>query len=293
MHAKLLLLKGRNSIQLLVSTANFASNKRSQNAFWKSPVLYFKQTSTLQSTTPFQRRLRLFFKCFDAGIHDALRQTLDKSIDKLLSAVDFRSIPPSIHLVTTTPSGCSKEPTGLKQIKDIRKPKTDFVTLQPTSFGAHLDVDFWKEIRAAFNITNQHYRIVCPKLCVYSKIQRKRLQCVPHDVRSHFEDFVWKDNGYNQSGSDEPNVPHFKLYYGEKKNKIKWILFTSMSLSLGACGRFVCPSNMFCIYKNRCCRCSSNSSNSKCKQLYVGRNFEMGVMFTSPSEISEISVPIV
>jgi hypothetical protein len=283
MHAKMLLLVGKRSTQLCISTANFASNQRSQNAFWSSPVL---RRSKYPQKTPFQQRLVNFFQCFDGGILEALRQTLNKPIDSLLNQLDFSAIASYIHLVTTTPAGCSRAPTGLAQIRKIMKPETHKVTLQPTSFGAHLDADFWTNIQSAFGIGSD-YRIVTPKLCVYSKIQRKRLQCVPEDVRQHFEDFRWKNRLYNKIGN-YPNVPHFKLYYGEtNNNKISWLLFTSMSLSLGACGRDVCPNNMYCIYKNRCCKCNQ-PKQTNCKTCFCGRNFEMGIMFTKHLEGIEI-----
>ena len=288
MHAKMLMLVGKKSIQLCISTANFASNQRSQNAFWSSPVL---RRSKYAQKTPFRQRLVSFFRCFDGGIQEALRQTLNKPIDSLLKEVDFTPIASHIHLVTTTPAGCSRAPTGLAQIRKIQKPKADKVTLQPTSFGAHLDVDFWKNIKSAFDI-GKEYRVVTPKLCIYSKIQRKRLQCVPADVRQHFEDFRWKNRLYNKIGNGYPNVPHFKLYYGEtnNNNKISWLLFTSMSLSLGACGRDVCPNNMYCIHKNRLCKCNQNQSETNCETCFCGRNFEMGIMFT---KIKGIEVPFV
>lgn len=292
MHAKMLMLVGKKSIKLLISTANFAANQRSQNAFWSSPLLYHTDRSDHSETTPFQQRLLTFFRCFDGGIQEALNQTLNEPVDSLLNDVDFTAIASHIHLVTTTPAGCSlSAPTGLAQIRRIKKPQTDKVTLQPTSFGAHLDADFWKNIKTAFGIASD-YRVVTPKLCVYSKIQRKRLQCVPEDVRQHFEDFKWKNCLYNQTGNESPNVPHFKLYYGEtNKNKISWLLFTSMSLSLGACGREVCPNNMYCIFKNRCCKCNQPKPETNCKTCFCGRNFEMGIMFTK--NLEGIEVPFV
>lgn len=285
MHAKIMLVRGRKSIQLLISTSNFADNKRSQNAFWRSPVMPILSSSATKSTT-FQSRLISFFQCFESGIQEALNWLHDSPVHTFLKRVDFKRIPSYVHLITSTPAGCSGGVGGLKQIQQVKKPKTDQVTIQPTSFGAHLDEDFWNTLRAAFGIFKKPYRIVTPKLCVYSKIQRKRLQCVPSHVRKHFEPLTWKDDRLNMPGDEFANVPHFKLYYGCRKGKMKWLLMTSMSLSLGACGRKVCPENLYCVYTNNCCKCNKGRH---CRPVTVTRNFEMGVMLTN--NLDHVQIP--
>jgi hypothetical protein len=248
-----------------------------------------------RSNTSFQAELQRFFSCLTLGIRQeinaVLSRTCRRSLDQMLQRADFGKIPNWIELVTTTPADCSDMPIGVRalrlQLERHGVGASALTTLQPTSFGANLDEAFWKEwLQICKARSVQFARVVVPRLCVLSRIQRQRLKAVPTKLRSMFEDLVFKDSRLNQDLADQhdhtvANVPHFKLYFGSDKTRkqIDWLLMTSMSMSLGAAGRSACPNNMYAVHTNQNqCKCAAKCA-AKCKKRFVGRNFELGVLF--------------
>ena len=291
MHAKFFLMVGTRHLQLTVCTGNLsAENKRSQNAVWTSPLLPLSTSSTRSTREDLRRSLQRFFRCFSVGVRDQIdsvfQRSCGNSLHDLLGKADFSAIPPFVSFVMTTPPDCSNgHEVGLlalhNELKRRSIKQSELTTFQPTSFGANLDSTFWQKSVLRIAKSASKARVVVPKLCVYSKIQRQRLlKAVPTRFRSLFEDLVWKEKP-QYKGFNEPrnitakNVPHFKLYYGSdaKQRQVDWLLVTSMSFSLGACGRWVCPNNMFAVHSNTKCKCKG-----KCRQRFVGRNFELGVL---------------
>lgn len=287
MHAKMMMLIGNKHMQLLISTANFANNKRSQNAFYRSPIIRISKRTSKNKRHSFASTLQQFFRSFTHPIQAVINQSVHRytffdSLNQVLSRTDFREVRNVYIVVTTPPQNHKKDDTiGFKAMGDILKRhriQSSLTTIQPTSFGVHLNDEFWKYTFQSLHCTRDTARVVVPKLCVHSTVQKKRLQCVPQRLRNIFEDLVWKEQEYNKEYKksdkhlDPANVPHFKLYYGSNKaqTKVDWICFSSMSLSLGACGRYVCPVN------------PTQRSSKKCtcqRKRLVGRNFELGLLF--------------
>ena len=305
MHAKCMLLIGNKRLTVVISSANFAENKRSQNAFFQVSLRLKQNPTELKNQTQFQREMIRFFNCMHTGIKEELNRICKTGLINVLRRADFSPI--CAQLITTTPPNCGSDKVGLQAIQHTltknKVPTSELVTLQPTSFGANLNESFFCTLLDAFRIPktsklDSKLRIVVPKLCVYSKIQRYRLKAVPQKYRKIFEDLIWKNPTYNKTGHEADtisNVPHFKLYYGSdsRQTKVQFMLFTSMSMSLGACGRYVCPNNMHTIHKNQLCKCTTK----KCSKKFVGRNFEMGVLFlpktkTQQEKLAEV-IPFV
>ena len=291
-HAKFFMMIGQHHLQLTICTANLSEkNKRSQNVVWTSPLLPLTRSGSTATTRKDLRRcLQRFFHCFSAGVKEQINGVLQRScgssLHEVLDNTDFSAIPSSVSFVMTTPPDCSTgHDVGLlahqNELKRRGVKKSELTTFQPTSFGAHLDADFWKTVLQIAKSPSQA-RIVVPKLCVYSKIQRQRLKAVPVRFRSLFEDLVWKPQykGFNELRNfTAKNVPHFKLYYGSdvKQTQVNWMFITSMSFSQGACGRWVCPNNMYAVHTNKTCKCKK-CKGSGCTRRFVGRNFELGVL---------------
>lgn len=291
MHAKMIMLIGSKHMQLLISTANFANNKRSQNAFYRTPILRISQQTIKNKRYSFASTLQRFFRSFTQPIQAVINQTVHRytsfdSLNQVLFSIDFGQVR-NVYVVVTTPAQNHKkdDTIGFKAMGDIlqsNRIKSKLTTIQPTSFGVHLNNEFWKYALRNLRCTRDTTRVVVPKLCVHSTVQKKRLQCVPKRLRNIFEDLVWKEQAYNKEykksdkHADPPNVPHFKLYYGSNKaqTKVDWICFSSMSLSLGACGHYVCPQNPT----------QRSAKNCTCqRKRLVGRNFEIGLLFVLKS----------
>ena len=300
MHAKFFVMVGTRHLQLIICTGNLSeANQRSQNAVWTSPLLPLRSSSMRKDLC---QSLQRFFRCFSTGVRDQIdsvfQRSCGNSLHDLLGKTDFSAIPNCLSFVMTTPPGCSvQHEVGLMALQRALKRRcvqsSELTTFQPTSFGANLDTEFWNTLLRIAKSPEQA-RVVVPKLCVFSKIQRRRLLAVPTRFRSLFEDLVWKAKpkykGFNDLRNfTAKNVPHFKLYYGSdaKQREVDWLLVSSMSFSLGACGRWVCPNNMYAVHSNRKCKCTGSAA---CRKRFIGRNFELGVLIVPETQKTRLEL---
>lgn len=288
-HAKCMILIGTSALQLTISTCNFSDHKRSQNAFFKC-LLPLK--SSVRKPTRFQSRLISFFDAFPDRVLDQLtldlqQYTLD-SVQSYLKRARFKSIPFNVQLITSTPpKGQAFKSTGIGQLNDVQLPVTKLVTVQSTSIGAHLDDNFFSVLKTCLGIgEGSRMRIVIPKLLLYSKIMRDRLSEFPDSILDKIKPLVWKDKRLNTNDpyTKVPNVAHLKLMYGSNRHRtrVKWLLMTSMSLSIGACGRFVCPLNLNAVHTYQTCKCKNNDDT--CERVFAAKNYELGILIITDNK---------
>tara|TARA_B100001093_G_scaffold518696_2_gene604487 strand:- start:4933 stop:6033 length:1101 start_codon:yes stop_codon:yes gene_type:complete len=253
MHAKLIMLFCEKHILVIVSTANFGAQKRSQNVFYHC-VGTISRSSTHASTRssthtpPFKQDLMQFCRELPSHILKSLNNSLTEEFDILFPDVikNYKfDIPNTIHLIWTSP----KRKSSMSMIKSYSLPTTELLTLQPTSLGRRLDKRFWNKIITSFlhnGETNKkrttEIRVVVPRHAL-TPFQLQRAN-IPSHIQTMIESLKWKNKKLNYNGFDHTiydnlaNVPHFKLYYGSNKNqtKIDYLFFSSMSFSRGACG---------------------------------------------------------